>query len=170
MKISASQRPVVSLNELLKKVDLTKILDPWRSCNITVTVNISSHLTLATLARLLSISFAIDCTPFKMVEILPFIMGKERPVPLERWTGSSYHKWNTFWIIGTINAFKCNIRPFYVVYTGWGGKSIFMFVNTNEGKPCANLRVWEQSMNMTSWYQYLAFAWYHRSIVVTLQY
>ena len=40
---------------------------------------------------------------------------------------------------------------------------------TSEDRICANLRVQWQSTNMTSQYQFLAFAWRHRSIVVTSQ-
>ena len=40
---------------------------------------------------------------------------------------------------------------------------------TSEDRLCANLRVQEQSRNMTSQCQYLAFAWRHRSTVVTSQ-
>ena len=40
---------------------------------------------------------------------------------------------------------------------------------TSEDRLCANLRVQEQSTNMTSQCQYLAFAWRHRSTVVTPQ-
>ena len=40
---------------------------------------------------------------------------------------------------------------------------------TSEDRLCANLHVQEQSTNMTSQCQYLAFAWRHRSTVVTSQ-
>ena len=40
---------------------------------------------------------------------------------------------------------------------------------TSEDRLCANLRVQWQKTNMTSQYQYFAFAWRHRSIVVTSQ-
>ena len=41
---------------------------------------------------------------------------------------------------------------------------------TSEDRICANLRVQEQSTNMTSQYQCPTFAWRHRSTVVTSQY
>ena len=40
---------------------------------------------------------------------------------------------------------------------------------TNEDRLCANSRVQEQSTNMTSQCQCLAFAWRHRSVVMTSQ-
>ena len=40
---------------------------------------------------------------------------------------------------------------------------------TSEDRLCANLRVQWQSTNMTSQYQFLTFAWRHRSILMTSQ-
>ena len=53
----------------------------------------------------------------------------------------------------------------YRVAGYWYSRLLF----TSEDRLCANLRVQWQSTNMTSQYQFLAFAWRHRSIVVTSQ-
>ena len=61
--------------------------------------------------------------------------------------------------------FSCTLSREYRVVRNRYSRLLF----TSEDRLCANLRVREQSMNTTSQCQCLAFAWRHRSTVMTSQ-
>ena len=64
-----------------------------------------------------------------------------------------------------INIISYTLRREYRVVINRNSRLLF----TSENRLCANLRVKEQLTHVTSQYQYLAFAWRHRSAVVTSQ-
>ena len=67
--------------------------------------------------------------------------------------------------ITLIPCFSYTLSREYRVVRSWYSRLLF----TSEDRLCANLRVQEQSTNMTSQCQCLAFAWLHRSVVMTSQ-